>query len=92
MEKKIHVKRMAPKSEHDYSQQAQVIEKDPEPKFDHTKFALSRMIEIADRYKRLIEDIQIAQGKIADLNRENENMVDFIKFNVELEDDDEDDE
>lgn len=87
MEKKIWVKRAAPRNEADYSQQAQVIEQEPEKEFDHTKFALTRMMEINEKYRRAITTLTNIQGRITSLNNENQSMLDFIKFNVDLDED-----
>ena len=81
--KRIDVKRAAPRDEEDYSQQAEVIEMDPEPENDNTRFALNWVLELNEKYRTTIERLNSVHGRIASLDNENRRALDFIKFNVE---------
>lgn len=87
--KRIDVKRAAPRNENDFSQQAQVIEHDPEieDNFDMTKFALIRMMEINEKYRKAISNLTILQGRIASLNNETQNVLEFVKLNIDIDED-----
>jgi len=89
--KKIEVKRSHPKSKSDFSQEAQIIEKEPEPEFDHTKWSLKRFMELSERYNQSLSELVSLHGKIADLNQEHAFAIKYVEWNEEDQEEDNDD-
>lgn len=56
---------------------------------DHTKFALRRMMDIANGYQEEIEYLMLVQGNIADLNIQNRMMQEFIESHIDMDEDEE---